>query len=97
VVPRDLPLTRIESLAREAGLEREIPVQPSRSTQVDEQRGIFRVSYPYTVEDRSLPNLLEWTRLVTEQIEGMSVDQVTLTPKRDTWELRISFARYEQQ
>ena len=97
VVSRELPLSRIESLARRAGLESEVAVPNSRSTQVDERRGIFRVTYPYTVEDRSLPNLLEWTRLVTEEIEAMRVGQVTLTPKRDRWELRIDFARYEQQ
>lgn len=97
VVPRRLPLSRIEALAGRVGLENELPVPNPRSTLVDEQRGIFRISYPYTVRDRSLPNLLEWTRLVTDEIEAMRVGQVTLTPQQDRWELRVTFTRYERE
>jgi hypothetical protein len=49
------------------------------------------------VRDRSLPNLLEWTRLVTDEIEAMRVGQVTLTPQQDRWELRVTFTRYERE
>ncbi|MEM0983040.1 MAG: hypothetical protein AAGI17_03715 [Planctomycetota bacterium] len=92
------PLSQIERLGIQARLEESIGIVQARTNVVDEDRGILKATYPYTVNDRSLPNLLEWVRLVTERVEGMEVDGIELTPQRDLrWQMRVTFGRYEER
>ncbi|MFK7882896.1 MAG: hypothetical protein AB8F26_01780 [Phycisphaerales bacterium] len=95
-------LSRLENLAREAGLEA-IPTVPIQDN--DGYQDARRVSYVYkngrgrqqtSIRDPSLEKMLTWVSLVTERIPGMHVRHISLTPQANAWMLEVTFARFER-
>lgn len=92
-------LSRLQNLAREAGLATLPDVPRSDNEAFDTAR---RVNYRYDarsrnqVRDASLEKLLTWVNLVTERIPGMHVRQISLTPQANAWSMEVTFARYER-
>lgn len=92
-------LSRLQSLAREAGLT-VLPEVPR--TETESFTDARRVNYRYSVRDRSqlrdpsLEKMLAWVSLVVERIPGMHVRQIALTPAANAWTMEITFARFER-
>lgn len=95
-VNRPIPdlLSRLENLAREAGLD-SVPAVPR---QVNEPTtDARRVNYIYTnVRSDSIERLVRWSTLTTERIPGMHVRRFAVRPQANAWALDITFARYER-
>ena len=92
-------LSRLQNLAREAGLDTLPDVPRTDNEAFDNAR---RVNYRYDarsrnqVRDASLEKLLTWVNLVTERIPGVHVRQISLTPQANAWSMEVTFARYER-
>jgi hypothetical protein len=53
--------------------------------------------FRYRVQDVNLPALFEWMRLSTQQVAGLEVYAVKLTPRPNDWELSVTFSRWERK
>jgi hypothetical protein len=86
-------LSRMENLAREAGLKN-TPANPQTSP--DARPGIVVTTYSYrTVKDASLAALMEWVRKATE-IPGMEVTELKLKAEATEWSVDVTFRRWER-
>lgn len=88
-------LSDIEGLSGRAGIARILA--PREST--DSVRGAARHKYAYNgVKDESLENLLEWVRLVRDEVPGMRVFSIKINPDRrdNAWNMDVTFSRFEQ-
>lgn len=87
-------LSRLGSLAREAGLD---PAPPIPSQNADVGDNARRLSYAYSnLRTPSLEALLRWINLCTERIPGMHVRVLIIRPAANLWSVDITFARYER-
>jgi hypothetical protein len=86
-------LSRMENLAREAGLKA-TPANPRTSP--DSRPGIVVTTYSYAaVKDASLVALMEWVRKATE-IPGMEVTELKLKAEPTDWTVDVTFRRWER-
>ena len=86
-------LSRMETLAREAGLKA-TPANPQASP--DQRPGIVVTTYSYrAVKDTSLTALMEWVRRATE-IPGMEVTELKLKAEPTDWSADVTFRRWER-
>jgi hypothetical protein len=86
-------LSRMESLAREAGLKA-TPANPQTAS--EPRQGIIVTTYSYrTVKDASLTALMEWIRKAAE-IPGMEVTELKLKAEPTDWSMDVTFRRWER-
>jgi len=86
--------TRLERLAERAGIKETIKTpHPNPST-----RGAGTLTeYAYQdVKDPSLGALMEWMRLATGEVPGLELYSVVLRPEPTTWNLSVTFRRWEK-
>lgn len=87
-------LSRLGSLAREAGLD---PVPPIPAQSADVGNNARRLNYAYSnLRTPSLDALLRWVNLCTERIPGMHVRVLIVRPTPTIWSVDVTFARYER-
>lgn len=53
--------------------------------------------FRYRVQDVNLPALFEWMKISTQQVAGLEVYAVKLTPRPNDWELSVTFSRWERK
>jgi hypothetical protein len=87
-------LSRLGSLAREAGLD---PVPPIPTQSSDIGNNARRLNYQYqSLRSPSLAAVLRWVNLCTERIPGMHVRVLIIKPAPTLWSVDVTFARYER-
>jgi hypothetical protein len=98
--PNPLLLTRMEELARQAGLQ--TPRQPTERRPSSDQRPGIRVTHyhygenPNQITHSSLEAMLEWLRLATGEELGMEIMGLNLKPDGNNWKLSVTFRRWER-
>jgi len=86
--------SKVASLATRAGMQQEPPVpDPSNRT----VQGGVRVDWPYTITEPDLSAVLEWVRLVTEQIPGTFVSNIEVKPQGNQWRVEATLSYYEER
>lgn len=91
--PRSL-LSEIQEIGRNAGLS----VGIGRESRQD--RGgadITRLTIEYTIQHESLERILDWVQRCTDRIAGLRVNEITVTPQQNRWQVRVTFARWERR
>ncbi len=90
--------SKVANAAREAGLAQALadnfvtPQQSPRTVQ-----GGRRVDWPYSILEPDLSAVLEWVRLVTEQIRGTFVSSIDITPQGNQWRIVVTLSYYEER
>ncbi len=87
-------LSRIETAARDAGLADRPPI-PRQSSERSED--LTKRDYAYTMRDASLDKLLKWVELSTQTVPGLRVSSIELRPEQRTWQVTVTFSRWERQ
>ncbi|MCW5776118.1 MAG: hypothetical protein KIS87_06745, partial [Phycisphaeraceae bacterium] len=87
-------LSRIESAARDAGLADRPPI-PRQGSERSED--LTKRDYTYTMRDANLDKLLRWVELSTQTVPGMQVSAIELRPEQRTWQVTVTFSRWERQ
>lgn len=87
-------LSRIETAARDAGLSDRPPIPGQRSERSED---LTRRDYTYTMRDASLDRLLRWVELSTQTVPGLQVSSIELRPEQRTWQVTVTFSRWERQ
>lgn len=91
--PRSL-LSEIQEIGRNAGLT----VGIGRENRQD--RGgadVARLTIEYTVQHESLERILDWMQRCTDRIAGLRINEITVTPQQNRWQVRVTFARWERR
>lgn len=91
----NLPV-RMEEIATASGLASK-PRPPITPAPEDKAGGVIR-SYRYSdVQDPSLSALLAWVQNAEQQIPGLHVHSLVLTPSDTAWKMTVSFKRWERK
>lgn len=92
--PIDNILTRLIEISGRAGVVTGAPQESSRPP----VEGYVRREYRYSATVASPDVLMSWVRMVGEQIPGMQVVSISLTPNAAarTWSVSLTFARLER-
>lgn len=92
--PIDDILRRLIDISTRAGVSTGAPQESSRPP----VEGFVRREYRYSATVPSPDVLMSWVRMVGEQIPGMQVVSIALTPNpaARTWSVNITFARLER-
>ena len=87
-------LTRIEQAAAQAGLAEKpsIPKDISKTA----SSGAVKHEYTYTMRDASLENLLAWIDKAKQNVPGLHVSGIKITPESKAWKLEVIFVRWER-
>lgn len=88
-------LSRIQRVGTQAGLRSE-PTAPRSGRQGERARQAVRYDYVYEARDESADALLRWARLACEEIPGLEVAELRLSPEQNQWYLQIIFSRWER-
>ncbi|MEO1512774.1 MAG: hypothetical protein AAFU70_11930 [Planctomycetota bacterium] len=90
------PFSVIEQIARETGIDQRLAIPQGRRFNVSGAPGVSLVSYGYTINDGSLESLLNFVRRVDDELTGMAVRSIEITPREAGWTLEVTFQRYER-
>ncbi len=85
--------SRFEQCALQANLDVDIGTATRRTQPMGNSK---RVVYPYSVRDPSLTKLLDWITISVDQIPGVGVQEIKLSPEKDNWLVKVSFVRFER-
>jgi hypothetical protein len=84
-------VTRIENLARRAGLDNPLPSAPTRDTP---RGGLIETSVTINnIRNRTLEPVLGWIAEVTDQIPGIEIDRLEIRPDTQGWTVNITFLK----
>lgn len=87
-------LSRMSTIAREAGIEGTLSVPTTATTPFQESR---RITYRYLgLRMNSLEPLANWVNQAGQQIPGLHVVGVKIVPQANAWQADIIFARFER-
>ena len=85
----------MEDIARDVGLKERLALP--RTTNNTDFPGVVGKSYPYSgIEDSDLGTLLDFVSTATERIPGTRVESIKVRPKARTWEMDVTFQRWER-
>lgn len=84
--------SRIELAATELGLDKPRIPRP----QATAIQGANKIRYSYTMQDASLNRLLAWVEAAKENVPGLEVSSLTLTPAARHWTMEVTFVRWER-
>lgn len=88
-------LSRLQNLAQRAELKNDLGLPRNPATRpVD--NAIYK-TYPYTVRDPKLENVLNWIKLTQEEIPGLQVNDLSIQPGTQFWTTEVLLVRYERQ
>jgi len=90
--------SRISQAAAGVGIKNADKLLPD-SNQANPQRpGANSVQrlFKYTVQNDTLGPLLEWMAAAPQQVPGLEVYQLKLTPHNNDWTLNVTFSRWER-
>lgn len=89
-------LSRFQELGEQAGLKNPPSVPQGKNSDRTAVGGFVQRRLTYAVRDESLDNLLAWMRMAVEDIHGLEVQSVRLTPEANQWSLNVVFSRAER-
>lgn len=87
-------LTRLTRLGEEVGLANPLSLPENMSPRV--YGSSRRLSYPYTVRDPSLDRVLEWIERSMQEIPGLRVRKLAISPNPRFWVVQVTLSRYER-
>lgn len=89
-------LSRFQDLGAQAGLKNPPSVPQAKTADRTAQGGYLQRRLTYAVRDESLDNLLNWMRMAIEDIHGLEIQSIRLTPEANLWSLNVVFSRSER-
>lgn len=89
-------LSRFQELGAQAGLKNPPSVPQAKTADRASVGGVIQRRLTYSVRDESLQNLLAWMRTAIEDIHGLEIQSVRLTPEANQWLLNVVFSRSER-
>ena len=87
-------LSKLKRYATQAKLENELGLPRNPKSRPEGNARLM--TYPYTLRDPSLEHLLNWIRISTDQIPGLSVTDLTIKPAKNDWSMSVTLSRYER-
>ncbi len=90
--------SRISQAAVGAGIKNASNLTPESDRANPQRAGTNSVQrlFKYTVQDEELKALLEWLHKAPQQVPGLEVYQMKLTPRATDWQLQVTFSRWER-
>lgn len=86
--------SRLQAIGAEAGIKGKIPL-PVDSPEIRGNAKRMRFRFD-NVQDESLPALLAWLDMAVKELPGVEVNTVTIRPLANTWQMNVTFARWER-
>lgn len=89
-------LSRIEELARDAGIEGDLGLAGAGTDRVTD--GVVLARGTYSLRHDNLTEIMDWVGRVERSIQGVQVRRLSLRPqpRNSTWQFEIRFERYER-
>lgn len=88
-------LSQLKRFGTQANLEHDIGLP--RNPKVRPEGNAKLMTYPYTLRDSSLEHLLDWIKISTDQIPGLSVTDLEIKPAKSDWTMKVTLSRYERK
>ncbi|MEL7472355.1 MAG: type II secretion system protein GspM [Planctomycetota bacterium] len=86
-------LSRMESIARRAGLTDALPIP----RETPSENGALRsVKYEYTMRDPRIAPLLRFVEYAQADVPALRVQSILIKPNRDRWEMTVAFLRWDR-
>ena len=88
-------LSKFKRFGEQANLEHDIGLP--KNPKVRPEGNAKLMTYPYNLRDSSLEHMLNWIKISTEQIPGLSVTDLEIKPAKQDWTIRVTLSRYERK
>jgi hypothetical protein len=87
-------LTRLTRIGQQVGLENELGLPKNTAPRTEGSTRLL--TYPYTVRDTSLENILQWIQTSQGQIPGLQIREMTINLNAKSWLVKVTLSRYER-
>lgn len=91
--PIPMMLSRLEELAKEAGLTQALS---HRRGPGETKGGATMYRYPYEIRDPNLESVMLWLQKCVEGIPGLEVQSLRIRPEPQSWYVSVTLTRWER-
>lgn len=94
--PATQVLSRIQQAGVDAGLKKRVDLPPSPTTELPQGYSSKQTRWVFTAQDEDVAALLRWVERAVAAVPGLEVNAISLRPELHTWQLRVTFSRWEK-